>query len=278
MATITRIRRIANPRRAHVKRSAKGRFVKRSSARRSNVRRAKVKRTHAKRVNHRMKNPVLIELGALNPRKRSKSSVRKRKYRKTSNPRRRASTNRRRAVHHRRRRASNPMMRTRRRHTRRRRNPVVMHRRRRNPMGYSSKNLLEMGTGILIGVAAAKYIPSMLPASMVGSLPATSFTGPLITGGAAFLAGWAASKFLPKELSYGVIAGGVALTLSQVLNVIAPPAVSGPFALAGIGDITSGNYVVPQNPLKQVAMISAPPAASGMGRVGAFRGAFGGRR
>lgn len=135
-----------------------------------------------------------------------------------------------------------------------------------------------MAGGILVGVAAAKYIPTLLPASI---LPAggSVYTGVLITGAAAFAAGYLAHKFNIGGPSFanGVMAGGVALTLSQLLNAIAPPSLSGPLALSGMGDIIPGYYVVPQNPVTGRAPVAVMPAKGG-GGVGAFTGAFGGRR
>jgi hypothetical protein len=53
---------------------------------------------------------------------------------------------------------------------------------------------------------------------------------------------------------------------------------SNPLSLSGLGDITSGSFVVPQNPLKQNQVVVMPAApGGGMGMAG-FRGAFMGRR
>lgn len=145
-----------------------------------------------------------------------------------------------------------------------------------NPFGTSTKDMVTMGAGILVGVAATKYIPSLIPASMLptGGSP---WTGILITGAAAFAAGYLAHRFIQGSFASGVMAGGVALTLSQVLNAVAPSSISKQLALSGMGDIMAGNYVVPQNPITSRAQVMQMPAASGSG-VGAFRGAFGGRR
>ena len=148
-----------------------------------------------------------------------------------------------------------------------------------NPFGTSTKDMLTMAGGILVGVAAAKYLPTLLPASILpaGSSP---WTGILITGAAAFAAGYVAHRFTPKSFAEGVMAGGVALTLSQVLNAVAPPSLSAQLALSGMGDILPGYYVVPQNPVTNRAPVVAMPSKGGGGvsGVGAFRGAFGGRR
>ena len=158
-----------------------------------------------------------------------------------------------------------------------------------NPLGTTStKDMVIMASGILVGVAATKYIPSLLPASVLpaGSSP---WTGILITGASAFAAGYLAHRFLPGSFASGVMAGGVALTLSQILNQLAPPALSAQLALSGLGDILPGYYGVPQNPITNRAPVMTMPSkggnggasggsSSGSSGVGAFRGAFGARR
>ena len=329
MAVISKIRRVANPRRGGVSRTRRfaarlkrrkanpkmvrnrfGRFVKRAKVRRTIKRRTRARATNPVRRRRktsvgtrykrrtRKRNPLLVELGMVNPRRRSKS-VAKRKYRRTkANPRRRravARVSRKRTYRRRRRVVANPA--PRRRYRRRRAvasAPVRRYRRRRhtanprrrrhhrhyarrmNPFGSSTKDMVTLAGGILVGVAATKYIPSLIPASM---LPAggSPYTGILITGGAAFAAGYLAHRFMPGQFANGVMAGGIALTLSQVLNVFAPSAVSRQLALSGMGDIVPGYYVVPQNPITNRAPVLQMPAAGG-GGVGAFTGAFGGRR
>ena len=145
-----------------------------------------------------------------------------------------------------------------------------------NPFGTSTKDLVTMAGGILVGVAATKYLPSLLPSSILpaGSSP---WTGILITGASAFAAGYLAHRFIGGSFASGIMAGGVALTISQILNVIAPPALASQLALSGVGDITPGYFVVPQNSVTNRAPVVAMPSGKGNG-MGAFRGAFGGRR
>ena len=323
MAVITKIRRVANPRRGGRSRTRRfaarmnrkranpkmvrnrlGRFVKRSKAKRRTravthaPRRRKTsvaKRVYKRRTHKR--DPLLVELGMVNPRRRS-TSVAKRKYRRTrkANPRRRAvaRVSRKRTYRRRRRVVANPAPRRRyrrrravaaapaRRYTRRRRHAANPRRRRRvhhyarrmNPFGSSTKDMVTLAGGILVGVAATKYIPSLLPASILptGGSP---YTGILITGASAFAAGYLAHRFMPGQFANGVMAGGIALTLSQVLNAFAPSAVSRQLALSGMGDIIPGYYVVPQNPITNRAPVITMPTSGG---VGAFTGAFGGRR
>lgn len=329
MAVISKIRRVANPRKGGKSRTR--RFAARLKRRKANpkmtrnrhgqfVRRAKVKRTIKRRAarktnpvrrrktsavkrvvrRRRKRNPFLVELGMVNPRRRSKSVARKYRRRKVkANPRRRRAVARvsRKRTYRRRRRnpvAVAPVRRRRRRrtaanpvrHYRRRRRNSTMRRvsrrrhysRRSNPFGTSTKDMVTLAGGILVGVAAAKYIPTLLPA---GILPAGSspYTGILITGAAAFAAGYLAHRFMPGSFANGVMAGGVALTLSQLLNAVAPPSLSSSLALSGVGDILPGYYVVPQNPITNRAPVMVMPSkGNGTTGVGAFHGAFGGRR
>lgn len=203
----------------------------------------------------------------------------KRRHRTTHRRRRHAALNpirRRRRTYHRRRRhtALNP-----RRHYRRRRRHSMNRRhyaRRRNPAifgRHGGKDLLMMTGGVLVGVAATKYLPTLLPSSIVGSLGSSPYMGVLITGAGAFAAGWLARKFAGEPFADAVLLGGLAQTASQLLNIIAPPSLSSALALSGMGDILStSGFPVPQNSVRPMLV---PVASKG---VGAFRGAFGGRR
>lgn len=239
MAIIRRVR-IANPRKAKARTRRKA---------------VKARRTRKHRVT---RNPVLLEFGVLNPRKKRRISVAKkrRKHHRSSNPRRHAVAR----VHHRRRRVHH-----------RRRNPMtVVHNRRRhrrrNPFGIGNKSLLEQATGALIGVAAAKYIPTLIPSQVTSAIPASSFSGPLITAIGAGIAAWGAAKFLPPDVARGVLLGGSALVVSQILNVVAPPNISGPLALAGVGDIVGTmGFTVPDRSVRQpIQMVPAGTAGVGM--------------
>ena len=148
-------------------------------------------------------------------------------------------------------------------------------RHRRNPALFGrsgGKDLLMMTTGVLAGVAATKYLPTLIPVGMSGMFGSNPIMGVVITGAGAFAAGWIARQFkLGDAFADAVLLGGLAQTASALLNVIAPPSISGALALRGVGDIIPGNFVVPQNPLRQ-APVMVMPAGQGMG---AFRGAFG---
>lgn len=290
--------------RVKVYRTKAGRFTRRkpNASRATRTRKAPVKRTY-RRPRAKRSNPILLEFGALNPfrghsTKRRKSVARKRtrKYRKSSNPRRRRATARR---VYRRRRATN----TRRVYRRRRHNPVAVmpvrrrrrygrrsnrrsnrrmnyRRRRHNPQLFGKsgmKDMLLMVGGGLVGVAATKYLPTLIPASMLTSLGSSSLVSVAVTGAGAFVAGWLAGK-ISKEFGEAVLFGGLMQAGSALLNAFAPPSVSGALALSGVGDIVpTGMFPVPNNQFRSYVP-PAPPSANGGKGVGAFRGAFGYRR
>lgn len=149
MATITRIRKLANPRRR--------RKVVKATRKRTISRRPKARKAVKRR------NPLLVTLGAVNP--QPKRKVRKVAKRKKRNPvaRRRTRRNPTRIV----------VVAPKRRSVRRRANPVSRRRRvsvrRRNPSVFGSRlgsgQTLSMIAGGLLGVFAAKMIPGILPVS-----------------------------------------------------------------------------------------------------------------
>lgn len=232
MAIIRRVTRIANPRKAKAR-----------------TRRTAVKARHKRRVT---RNPVLLEFGVLNPRKRRNSVARKhRKHRRTSNPRRHAVAR----VHHRRR-------------SHRRRNPVTNrhHRRRRNP-SMMNKAYVEKIGGALLGFGIVRALPAMIPTSITGLIPPTSFTPAIVSGVATALATWAAHKFGGPNIAEGVaIAGGV-LTASQAINALGVSSSYGGFnfGVSGVGDIvnTQGFSVPDRSVRAQVIPMAA--AGSGVG-------------
>jgi len=187
------------------------------------------------------------------------------KRRRKSNPRRRVAARRRNVV---------AVTRHRRRGSVRRR---VMHRRRRNPGipsffgGVGARGLGTTIAGGLIGVAAAKLIPGLLPANLI---PAGGvWTRVIITGAAAWAAGTAATKFMGVAFGNAVMFGGAMQTGSMLLNAVLPNFKVGgvPLALSGMGEFMPGSFPVPQNPLR----ISAPvPTQARIGMSGLSR-AFG---
>ena len=307
MATATRVTRVANPRRKRNYRRRKanpkmvrnrhGQFVKKARKSRTRVRRTanyKRRRTNPKRrstarTHRRKRNPVLIELGAINPfrgatRKRRKN-VATRKRRKSRNPRRRRHVTAVAPVRRRRRRNSskrtyrrrrNPAMRVTRRRRRRSMNPVGRRRRsyrrsyRRNPSLFGKsggKDLLTMIGGGLVGVAATKFLPTLVPSSLMSSLGASPILGIGLTIAGAFVASWIGKK-VNLEFGEAVLFGGLMQAGSQILTAFAPASISSQLALSGLGDIVPGWFAVPQNPVTNrapMAMVAAPSGGGGMG-------------
>jgi hypothetical protein len=233
-----------------------------------------------KRVSHgarRVSNPLVLHLKPIqrsNPKRRATSMTKpKKRKRSMKNTRRRVarvSNRRRRAsnpVRPRRRRATNRManpIRRRRRSNSRRRNTtrvVVMAPRRancrrgRNPQLFGSslgsKNSLMILGGGLAGVAATKFIPTMIPTSLTSSLGTSSF-GPFIISGLSAVAAWWVAKFVNEPFAEGVLFGGLMQTASVALNAFLPGFTIGgvPIALSGFGDLVAGQFAVPQNPLR----------------------------
>lgn len=291
MATLVKVRRLANPFRKSRRKNARSRVrrrltrkqlkyfgTKRQKAavkrhRRRVVAKATVnprKRRRKVTVRRKRRNPALVvTLGALNPRKRRKTSMARTKHR------RRRAHNRRTVVHHRRRRRSvvataNPIHHRRRRrvHNPRRRRVVIhrRHNRRRNPELFGSRAFsaegLKMVAGGLLGVAAAKYIPKLIPTTLTSTLG--NFSAVVLTGISAWLAGFLVGKW-DKKIGDAVLFGGLMQTGSVALTMVAPGLSIGgvPIALSGLGDLLPGQFVVPQNPLR----IPAPPMPSAKANV-----------
>lgn len=265
MAFIRKVTRIANPRRAKAKRRTK-------LKRRVSVKARPVRRTKRRTVKRRNPMPVLLEFGAINPRKRRKSVAKHKTRRRRRNPSRHAvaKVNRRRRRSNRRR---NPVMRTRNRHhRRRRRNPVVKvynRRRRRNP-GIMNRSTVETSGGVLLGLALVRALPGFVPASITASIPQSSFTGPLISGLATAVAAWIASKVASPDVAKGVAYGGGALTISQLVTSMGWPTTVGGFnfGVAGVGDIVNTQgFTVPDRSMR-------PQLVASSEGVGAFTGAY----
>ena len=231
----------------------------------------KKRKRHAKkskpRKRKRTSNPALIvTLGAVNPTKRRKVVARKRKRVNKARSHRRRNATRVVVTAPRR---QNP------RRVSRRRNPQRARIRRRNPVlsfgaGVPMPQTLTAIGGGLVGVAAAKFIPTVLPAQMVGS----NLMRTISTAVAAFISGWLAGK-VNKGFGDAVLFGGLMQTGSTALNAFLP-SVAGALGLTGLGAFANAQFAVPENPLMR-GMPAAPPpvprvTASGIGR--AFGNAF----
>jgi hypothetical protein len=132
------------------------------------------------------------------------------------------------------------------------------YRRRRNP-NFSqifNKSTATVVGGVLLGVAASKFLPTLVPASL--SMGGSNVARIAITGVAAWGASMLAAKFGSAQLAEGVLYGGLAQTASVALNTFLPGFKIGtvPVALNGMGELMPGSFSVPQNPLR----MAAPPA------------------
>lgn len=171
---------------------------------------------------------------------------RRRKTRRSSNPRRHAVAR----VHHRRR-------------SHRRRNPVANrhHRRRRNP-GMVNKAYIEKIGGAMLGFGIVRGLPAMFPASLTSLIPPTSFTPAIVSGVATAIATWAAHKFGGPNIAEGVALAGGVLTASQVVSALGVSSTYGGFnfGVSGVGDIvTTQGFAVPDRSMR------APLAVVGAG-------------
>lgn len=203
-----------------------------------------------------------------------------RKRRKTVKNARRVRVNRRpksNPVHHRRRRTVNrrrPNPVRRRRSNRRRNARVVViqprrsNRRRsqRNPSMFgesiTSKGGLKLIGGGLVGVAAAKFLPTLLPTSLTGGMLSGGVGRTVITGAAAIVSGMLAGKFVDSRFGDAVLFGGLMQTASVALNSFLPSVYQS--LGIGLGDFVPGQFAVPQNPMRQLPAAPAYlPAASG---------------
>lgn len=116
---------------------------------------------------------------------------------------------------------------------------------------------LEMVGGGLVGVAAAKFLPTLLPASLTGSLTSSTFGRVIISGISAVVGGYLGSK-VSLKFGQGVLFGGMIQAFSVGLNAFLPSVYGqiGPYAT--LGDLMPGQFSVPQNPLR---LPPPPPTA-----------------
>lgn len=151
-------------------------------------------------------------------------------------------------------------------------------RRRRNPMfGHSGMDYVKMIGGGLVGVAVAKYIPTLIPASVTASLGTSPIMSIVIAGAGAFAAGYLAKRFLGDVIGDSVLFGGLMQTGSLAMAAFAPAPLNTALALSGLGDIMPGYFAVPQNSVTNRAPV-AMMAPAGKGVNGFAPGGFGFRR
>lgn len=119
--------------------------------------------------------------------------------------------------------------------------------------------------GGIAGVAAAKFLPTLLPANMIAGVASSNLGKTAISLGAALVAGWAATKFINPQFGQGVYFGGVMQAASVGFNAFLPALYRTlNIGMAGVGDFVPGQFAVPQNPVRSIAAPSAHmPSASG---------------
>lgn len=125
-----------------------------------------------------------------------------------------------------------------------------------------NKAYIEQIGGAILGFGIVRALPAMIPASITGLIPPTSFTPSIVSGVATAIATWAAHKFGGPNIATGVAIAGGALTASQVLTALGAPTQVGQFnfGVSGVGDIVgTQGFAVPDRSMR------APLAVVGSG-------------
>lgn len=252
---------------------------------------AQVLRAKVRRKRRTKSNPALVvTLGAMNPRRKKRRNKpvaasrknRRRRRRVNTAPARRTNRRRRRnpvarRTNRRRRRNATRVVvvaprqnRRRRRNSARRVNRRRVHHRRRNPISSElfgaplfGKDSLELISGGVVGLAAAKFIPTLLPGSLTGGIASSSIGKVVVSGISAVVGGWAGSKVSVK-FGQGMLFGGMMQTLSIALNAFLPTVYGQMSQYASLGDLMNGGFTVPQNPLRlpPPPPMALPPAGA----------------
>lgn len=117
--------------------------------------------------------------------------------------------------------------------------------------------------GGIAGVAAAKFLPTLLPPSMLAGVASSNVGKTAISLAAALVAGFAASKLDPR-FGQGVYFGGIMQAASVGLNAFLPSLYRTlNIGMAGVGDFVPGQFAVPQNPVRGISAPSHAMAPSG---------------
>ena len=121
----------------------------------------------------------------------------------------------------------------------------------------------------LAGMAAAKFIPTLIPAQFVqGNLMRT-----VASGASAFVAQMIAKQVTKDPtISDAVLFGGLIQTGSVALNAFLP-GLAAQFGLTGMGEIMDANWTIPENPLKRLPV--AAPAGDARMSMSGFARAYG---
>lgn len=129
---------------------------------------------------------------------------------------------------------------------------------------------MKMIVGGLAGMAATKFLPTLVPVSLSGS---SNIVRVVLSAAAAYVSSMIAGKVpgVDKQTANAVFFGGLIQTGSVALNAFLP-SIGRQFGLTGMGELTPGNFLVPQNPLRRV--VTAPATAGRVNMSGIDR-AFG---
>lgn len=180
------------------------------------------------------------------------------------------------AVTHRRRRRAVAVNPRRRRRSSNPRRVYVMNRRKRNPSLFgtsitSSQGLKMIGAGF-VGLIGAKFLPTLIPASMGASFMSSNLGRVVVTGAAGYLTAVVAGKVMGDRFGDAALFGAIIQTGSVALNAFLP-AIYKQLGI-GLGDFVPGRFSVPQNPLlqrqqMQRAIAAGASPASSMAPTGA---------
>lgn len=132
-----------------------------------------------------------------------------------------------------------------------------------------NKAYVEKIGGALLGFGVVRALPAMIPTSITGLIPPSSFTPAIVSGVATAIATWAAHKFGGPNIAEGVALAGGVLTASQALNALGAPSQIGGFnfGVSGMGDIVATQgFGVPDRSMRAQVI----PMAAGAG-VGNYR-------
>ena len=157
----------------------------------------------------------------------------------------------------------------------RRNTPRRVTNRKRNPQLFGARVTgTKMATAVvagLAGVAAAKFIPGLVPAQFIqGNLMRT-----VATGASAFVAQMIA-KAITKDptISDAVLFGGLMQTGSAALNAFLP-GIARQFGLTGLGEIVDADWNIPENYFRRGPVAVAAPAANARVSMAGIERSFG---